>query len=390
MKKLCALVFLTMLMFTLAGCSGGIEAPAAQPVPDNNLVTAPTPNYELEETLNPAPQSDAQEDLGIIAVATEMQGGLVSRIVLINIDPVTGETRGIREFVTTGLRFPGFNTGDFGRYAMNGPILSPQLNETMDRFAVTMPSVGIDNASHVGWVESRGNFFDVSALIIEPQDDFSETIQHRNPQFGANGYFYFASLHRARSDWQSNLYNILRVPLDDLSPETVEIMASEIEGGDFHIHLDGSVSTDKGRGTPIESIADGNLVVPRDGYRFTPRQWVGENTMLAVYHGNVLRNTYDTAVPTLVYLNAVPRDDNFGNVMDAVLETMQFILPANMTRISWDAVMSPDGTEIAFFSRSTTSTAPELFIASANGENSRRIDVDRSLTNFRILSWGIN
>jgi len=346
------------------------------------------------------PPIEPQEDSGIIAVVHETQGRTV-RTVIVSICPLTGSMRRLREFTQqAGAIPPGSQeVVPSAGTDLSHPRNSQALNENMDRLASIMVNVGAENSTHVGWVDAFGNFFDVTALVTEPQGDFSGTIWHSSPRFGPDGYFYFASLQQRISGFGAavqGIYDILRVPLDNLRPDAVEVVLSDVRhdpmGGigafgmfaNMHVCMDGSVNFGFDP-FPVRSAMGDYVMYIGNTWRtigFTFSQWVDNTTVLATYNGRSLSPT-----PTLVFVDAVPMGTGVEESVDIMVEDMRQILPSGTNRISWNGVMSPDGTEIAFLSRTTTAAEPELFIAGVNGENPRRVDVASSLVGFQILLW---
>lgn len=405
MKKskipLLALIIMAITIFVLAACST-----TRAPVPQNYLGETESTSESLnvgdgdpiETSSNNTEQTndpdEAGGDYGIIALTTYgSTNDLVSRVGIVSIDPFTGAMNNIREFETYGFFICNSPAGNFVNNAKREPFFSRVLSERMDKIAVTMINVGNENAHHVGWVENRGGFVDVSALVVKHQGDFAEVIMHGNGKFGPNNFFYFSSEQpgtRLRQSSSEAIYDIFRVPQDDLRPESVEKVLTNVGTNvidRYYIHLDGSVSFE--HPTFVESKINGEIVVPNYTGAYTLRQWLDENTMLAVKSDNGR---------WLVFLDGASIDEwnelihGSGIGVSRVRETLRYVLPNIATRHSWDGVISPDGSEIAFLSRTAghgTLGEVELFISTIDGEEIRRVDTDRTLEDFHILSWGI-
>jgi hypothetical protein len=340
------------------------------------------------------PVVEASEDLGIIALR---QVGTIMTVISIN--PVTGAHRTIKTIDVSSVFARDVNPENFHMRFNRSQV----LDTNMDRLAVGRGGIGADNAWHVGWLDERGDFFDVTALITTPaQGGFEDsTVLHLSPSFGPDGYFYFMSVKfRTGYTFAAQEPSLMRVPLNNLVPDAVEVVIERVTSTSqpkYFIYPDGSAAQVPGDIMYSDAsmsywLRFGTLL------SYSARQWVDQKTLLGVYDPNY-RNTWEgTALPALVYLDAYHEGETFSGLIDSygrVGGTRRLVLPANPTRISWDGVMSPDGTQIAFLSRSTGTSTPELFIASADGQNATRVnaqvafqDYDSTGAGYRILAWG--
>jgi len=350
-----------------------------QLVSSNNFWRIAVPNHE-QIALDFSMEPGASDGLGIIVAEWRLGSHPNERITIISIDPNTGAHRTISNFTMPSEQFRGISS-------LRSPEDMQSLSENLDKLAVTMV-VGTDNARHVGWVESNGGFFDVTELIVAPQGDFSEVIHHSDPRFGPDNYFYFVSSG-----------NVFRVPLHDLTPEAVETVGEvqSFRGNHgYRVHSDGSV----GNGALYNAsmsywLPHSSPILPSSvsgpSVHNSNRQWVDENTMLGVRAtgrsgpgAGSLDNREsweDTILPTLVFIDAIPTGTEARDVN--LNERQRLVLPANSTRRTWDGVVSPCGTQIAFLSKSTSGASfPELFVASIDGEDIRRVDTEIAFWEF--------
>lgn len=168
-------IFGSALALTILTACGGTDNP-----PNNSTSRSPS---ALSSTVAKSDEGNARPS-GILYLRTK-QGDSASRpsTTLRALDPVTGSTTVVREFVhPTGVA-PSIDTNKSIR-ARNG--FSPDLQ----RMAATK-TVGTD--SHVGWIDAANTFIDISAHNAST-NSFANKPQDTSPTFDATGAFYYLDL----------------------------------------------------------------------------------------------------------------------------------------------------------------------------------------------------
>ena len=327
MKK-CLCLMILLLIILLAACS---EPPA------NNMaqISSEEYSYNLQEEIEEVVTETQEESLsiletvsGIIAVTTYVQKGSPSRITLISIDPATGSARTVRDFNIPGSSF------------MDGNSVKP-LNRnyySQDFTKITGAKKDITTGRQdAGWFSEDGQFFNVSNVIFGEPGDFDGIRIHTAVGFavdGSNEYFYFYTEN-------SNEAPLLRVPIDMISEDFLEIAAEDLVSYPHGLH---PVNTER--------------------VRFT--DWLNETQFISYY---MYSKNYSLKMPLIIVIcdGLAEKDKNsFGGYSD--LRNENVVVPEVEGRRNWGGVGAPDGNSIAFLSDLIRGTAPpSLFCVQVSG-----------------------
>ncbi len=207
-----------------------------------------------------------------------------------------------------------------------------------------------NGAQHIGWVDEKGQFTDVSAKV-STQSDFGALTRHMHPRFFED-YIYFR-------DWTNSNAQIKRVPINNLSKNAVEIMADDCNWN----------------GVDIYPLPDGSVIDTYDSYEYYDSSmqyparigdtydWVSTDTCIG--NGNGANDPY------IVYKYKL---SGKTGAFDWYSDRTTFI-PAVKDRRNWNAVVSPDSSKVAFLSKLTSGTnqATELFVIPIDGGEPTKI-----------------
>lgn len=238
-----------------------------------------------------------------------------------NIDSNTGDKELVRQFLHVS------NSSSFieGCY-WNGYVYQSVFNE--DYTLLSTEQYMDDGSYHCGWLDQQNNFTDVSEMISVDLGDFGNvTYKHTQPVFSRDGKYLF---------FVSDEEYIVRVPRDDIRPETIEQMAKYYSGWPWYVNYDGTVTGNQ--------VGDDNPLVfgPKNTYveRKFVLDWINENTFLL-----------DSVCS--VENNDVPKP----------------LVPDVNGRVNYSPVLSPDKSQLAFLSydKDATEKTTEIFITTSDG-----------------------
>lgn len=204
-----------------------------------------------------------------------------------------------------------------------------------------------DGATHVGWCDENGRFTDVSEKITVT-NDFSGIVNHTSPCFFGR-YLYF------RDSTDSNV-QIKRVPINSLSPSSVEIMADGTQWNGVLVYplADGSVIDAP---TSLLEYYDSNMSYVANANFIT--DWINEAECIGADDGMIYRYWLDGEITGIQWYSK-----------------QSPLLPYVKNRFNWSAVLSPDGNQIAFLSRLTAGndTTSGLYLTSIEEENPTKVN----------------
>lgn len=248
------------------------------------------------------------------------------------LDPETGETKLVRSFPIEHLENAIGGYEPWWIYTKHG------FDENLERFAIDISQS--DNIHHhVGWVDQEGNYTDVTELVTVDQGDFSGHIDQFDGCFGPGGYFYYYD-----GSWD----NIRRVQVDDLRPEAVEEIDAHLS-----LRVDGSihVRSNSYYDTSWKSMTDSRYMVDNTA-------WIDSQSYVGIQE-------YSYHQWTLKRISAAD-----GSVTE--------IIPEIKDRWSYNPVVSPDGTQIAFLSslQRSEDTHSYIFVVPAEGGSPRKLETD--------------
>jgi hypothetical protein len=269
-------------------------------------------------------------------------------IQLISIDPNTGDTAVVRECSNQKSQCQlgtSLATFDDHYYILNRFSFDSSYNRI-----VATKVFHNDGATHIGWIDTNGNFTDVSQEIVPPAGDFSGAIQHRNPKFGPDNYLYFYNEDLAGTQ-------IVRVPSSNFSEASIEVMDDDVDLSTYIINPDGTAS-DVGR---YVIYSDPSMLcnAPHGGLYGGIYDWVTPTTCI----GPNMDYCYSVENCQICLYDAQTDPDPYGNVINE-----RPLLPDIDNRINYNGIVSPDGKQIAFLSHLTIGTdTPALFLVSSSG-----------------------
>lgn len=273
------------------------------------------------------------------------------------IDPQTGAVQPLRTFSSEETH----SCSETFVQTIGGKRIVPHMqmmfDNSMTRMAavLTMP----DGAEHVGWIDESGQFTDVSQQVTTSQGDFGAIVKHNSPCFGpygSNEYFYF-------SDWTTGEQKIMKVPMDNLSPEAVVTFTEDISNWTVELirpNGDAKYYSFMGNGTYYDTSEQYFVPYLYFGDWISPSECVG--TDVQGMKGGTWPNTY------MLYryrLKGKYDPKNHSNFYEDRIALIPYI----ELRQNWNPVVSSDTTQIAFLSKlySGTDNATYLFIVPAEG-----------------------
>lgn len=343
MKKCFALfLVLTISLFTLGGCASRDDAAANGPPDPSTSVTDPAENNEPNEEAQNQPDEngpatetssqssegpeDPEEIAGIIAMTSNI--GTSFSFNIFSINPETGERTTLAD-----LAFPS-EGADGGRAVIymppvnevNSSNVAEWVSQDFSKIAATKTYTD-DTSSHAGWFDANGIFFDVTeALGLQSQSDFADPVYYTAIGFTEDNCFAYYS---TTGNVYERTYYI--VPLDNLAPEAVQ------------------------EGNPL---ADAKPIVrdSTDYYYFT--DWLDDTHYLADHCLNSCWHKTQSVI------------------IDAASGSVEDYIPGD-SRYNWNGIVSPDATQIAFFSvPKQGSSSPQLYVANLIDGEPVAIDVE--------------
>lgn len=256
------------------------------------------------------------------------------------LDPKSGRKTPFREFpyssATTSTSFTGYAVQDRGSF-------SPDFNR------MTLTTTAADGSTHVGWQGEDGIFVDVSkALGLNA--GFSSTTNHTSPSFDQNGNFYFVensgkgtATEMPKMVAAGSMTPVRDVP--ELSHFAVQTVFRSPTGMIFAVN---------------ENASFAHVTRPDGNGGYDVDQILNDDQYLTTKTGNLqyglARCNFGPPNPKASCENLLPQTD----------------------RIVTNAVVNPDGTQVAFVSLAAGLTAGlsgnrDLFTVESNGGTPNQI-----------------
>lgn len=311
----------------LVGC-GESETAAIDPIGDD----IPT-QYEKEEE---EMASNSSQLSGLIIMTTD--NAEIIGISVSSLDPETGKQKELFSFhhtVTVDEQKKGADA--YGHpsslYYAN---YRHWFNHDFSKMAVTRYlSTG---SQHAGWVDSNGNFFDVTeALGMQSQSDFDDPVKFSSIGFSEDGAYFSFSKH---IDVEGSTYGETihyYIPVSDVSQDAVA------EG----------VMIQNSAPFPYES----GFIVAGDHYGglytyYEVTDWIDSHTCIA--------NVESPSETSLI--------------IDVDTDERTEYIPGT-SRSNWNGVLSPDGTKVAFTSSPLSGAQnPSIYIVPLSGGEPIKIE----------------
>lgn len=358
-KKGLSLLLAVCLAGSLCACGndGGTSAPDPTPPPTEDVpqeVDVPEEDTSQDTSISEDVQQDVDmpeenfvevEPAGLIIWESRNPpngshlpvAGNPSYNTVYCLDPNTGNTEVISEFNYVYKDLGGYSyERPYTRWMVrDGSLLISDyafqgsrylFSDDFLKFALDKKFSG-SNEVHAGWMDDSGEYFDLTvALGLQSKSDFDEPVHFYSGGF-LNGYFEYY-------DEKSDAY--YHVPIDNVTSEAVQ------EG---HIaDMDGNPICGEFKPYDITAWIDDTHCLVNSSYHFVSNS-AGSGTWVDSL-------IYDTeSQSTLKY---VPGD----------------------SRLSWNGVVSPDGTKIAFQSShySSISAPSDLYIIPMDGSDPVKIE----------------
>lgn len=319
-RKLLTAIFAASMAIALCACGSSSDAPAAPSNPDTVPAYAPSideligsddsraPDAEGPVQTTPQEQETEQNELagvdpqGLILweQTNPGEGGNPIHTTVYTLDPETGETATVSSFTyKEGTDLGGYYLSA-GKYGLLSAYTygSGQYRFSDDFSKLAIDKVVSSNSEvHAGWIDLDGNFFDVTeALGLQSKSDFDEPVKYYVAGFSDNYFCYYDKLAEA----------YYYVPVDDVAPATVQA----------------------GKPSNLDSVPESRQFAPRD-----VTSWIDDTHCL-------INNSY-TRQGVGDWVDSV--------ILDTESQTTTGYVPGN-SRVSWNGVVNPDGTRIAFMS----------------------------------------
>lgn len=434
MKRMICVMMAAVLLLTLAACGSSIDTnydppstqettPAQEPTPTQVTTPDPTePPPSLDEIIYAVTQyaeseglqltddansiiSDMYHDgntdaysifeylcsIGMCVVPESTDGIIVFKISygsvynyrstgkfmyqaftaeLDSIDPETGAVTHLRTFSSEDT-----HSCSAALNGVGGTRRRALMDFSADLSKMTAKLTLEDGSEHVGWIDEKGNFTDVSQMVTPDAGDFGALTKHRNPCFGPDNYFYFKDLTNATTGAGGlpNSAQIKRVPLDNLTISAVETLVEDDPWPTYAICFlpDGSVDPDKG----YWDYYDEAMTYPAICGELT--DWLSENEGI----GEEMIN--QAPVIDMIYKYTLSGiKDSFEWYSERTP-----LVPSVAGRSNWNPILSPDKSQVAFLSKLTTGTdtSSYLFIVPVDGGDPVKVPTD-----YTFYSNGIN
>lgn len=315
-----------------------------------NTTPIPYDDSDDPEAMEIVAEVEGNEDLcGIIAMVVDYTNDWQCTIYCIN--PETGSQRKVSHFkVYTGKQY--FPDVDVASVNITGDWYYEQPFDSLVSFADDYTKLAVTkivsrskSEAHAGWIDQKGNFFDVTEAVGNVvHDEFKKAVYDEAVGFvnsGRDFIFYHAD---ESGIWR---YQYI-VPCNNTSSETVSLFTENMEIEEWPLN-DGPHS--------IGGIQLGCL--QGDGERIT--DVIDEN-----YY---LYDKYDSMHTTrqIIYSSVNHKKGTYGS----------YELIPSEARSNWGAVASPDGTQVAFISAAHTESDQSIFVGDLNNnalENVHRIN----------------
>ncbi len=269
-----------------------------------------------------------------------------------SLDPETGNSTLVRSFHIEEL--------DNSMFGLTPWVLQNMgFDKNYERMVMDLDNN--DGSHHVGWTDQDGNYTDVTAMITADAGDFGGVPYQFGGHFGPDNYFYFYE--------KGNIP--YRVPIDNMNPESVEAVDHLMQ-----LYPDGSVFVSEKPGfTSGTYYTDVSMSEEMPEHSVTTA-WLGNGDYVKVDSGG-------NSNTTLWRKNSDGSEKN--------------LLPDIPERVSYNPVVSPDGSQIAFLSslrtrgRDVDNHAYIFSVSSEGGSPVKLADSPRFLfggtSDIHLLEW---
>ncbi|MBR4204978.1 MAG: hypothetical protein IKQ92_05820 [Clostridia bacterium] len=334
--KLTLFALILALLLSLSGCAGA----------DND-----GRNTNEGSGPNSKPFAFPEKISGLVAVQkTQVRSDTLSETIdVICIDPDSGESRTVRSFTTV---LYSLLRGTISSFEDEGGIVDRHIfNEDYTLLAAHYAD---GKAWYAGWIDQYGNFTNVSEMCLGSIGSSSEFTEFEATGFDDFGYYYFCSKGSSgRKDY--------RVPVDNISPKTLENLDSILEDSPFSSTL-----------TTIDCLLEFGAADVYAGYGNTT-DWIDSEHCLC--H---LKESDDYIV---VKAEGIPPEKADSDIYryGPPPKKREHLIPDEYIDAylpHWGGVLSPDGTTVAFLSRPESETKTSLYTVPLAGGEPVRVDTD--------------
>jgi hypothetical protein len=331
-----------VLVGLVSGCAGG--APAGSPARTHAPAAVGSP---VAAATSASPDTKEGKPAGVIFAALQDQDWIV-----VSVDPATGRADQIADFLPNADDVK--LDPDYANHTDGGPLAQRALFSADLTRAVALRTLS-NGATDIGWVDRTGDFTDVTAATAT-STGFTSTTSDDTPAFGPDGAFYFA---RRVPDGTSYATNPTIWRLDGADPASAHPVAT-LDQVNYYIDAPSRVMPLCADCVPFRSPAGQS----RGAFRAT--DFIGTGSYLS---------TDDNG--SMVYLSPLQAESD-TTLMDWGTDGKQLIPQTNRT--VWSPVASPDGTQVAFLSKSQSDASdpripPQLFVVPAQGGVPRQVSV---------------
>lgn len=351
-RKIIAILLALGMAMILSGCrgrDGGTVSYATQPSSTNETLESEVIEVEGEEPESWSVEFDSSEQ----EVSDTEQSGIIALIVsgstnkdftVISIDPATGETQIIAEFLSQNWSY------DQTKFSLDLHWTQENLPELISpdctKLAITLTTLSTYER-HAGWIDSDGTFFDVTeALGLQSKSDFEEPAEYLATGFSRTGDFIFSDC----------------VGTGLFTTTYYRASQDEITAGTF---------------VEIGDASAFRTAAYTDGYFVTSQ--IDENRYIVDYE-----------------VSGIPKHHRQSVIYNVATGEVTDYIPSSSTRCSRSGILSPDGGQVAFLSESNrgnhSTGHTNLYVTALKGgeptlimENAPNAIADVSF--FVLLGW---
>lgn len=285
-----------------------------------DIVDSETEDEEYEDDEEDDDDEYTDEAKGIIAMIYN-SGSSDARETIVSINPDDGRAEVIARFPNctkdlSNTYGPGYLVKGYGNY--RNAFSDDYSKEAATQF------FSEDHSTHAGWIDTDGDFFDVSEEVGEvSESDFAEVPQHHACGFTWNGKFAY----------------------------TVDV------DGDTTYHI---IDPDDVSEGAYKEKSEWDKRATLDNYLLHPTDWISDKKCLADYD-----------------LRDVETEDKTSVIYDkSAKKIIEYIPNKNKSRRNWSGVASPDGKHIAFLSKLSGKEDVELYITSPKGGEPNQLELE--------------
>lgn len=257
--------------------------------------------------MEPEPEPEP-EPHGLVVVEWNGISGGTTNVTVHCFNPKTNESTILSTFQFSENR-------DLGGYyffsSANTSIIRNSIDRSFfsDDFSkLSMCKILADsNGNHAGWLDTNGNFFDVTeALGLQAKSDFDDPVSHYPLGF-SNGFFGFADAVKTNNTYNTTCYY---VPVDNIVFESIQ----------------------EGNVKEIRQPDGGELMRNTMGSQRTISDWIDDTHCIVNHYYTTRQDMVDS------------------EIVDLVNQTVTKYIPGD-SRSNWNGMVSPDGAQIAFLSK---------------------------------------